>query len=146
MFVLYSISPKPFKLSFGTEWNKSKLLWCLHEIDVKCWIQTFKWFVRVVLYHRSSSLNQKWVIWSLPWCHYTSNSRQHLWSWKYHLSYQWTPRDQYKILLWNNDINLSLTCNGPDPKGTVEIVLKIDLMRYHRGNTYLKIFISVQCM
>ena len=43
IFVSYSISQKPIKLSFET-----KLLWCFHEIDVKCWIQTFQRFVRVV--------------------------------------------------------------------------------------------------
>ena len=48
MFVSYSISPKPIKLSFGAEWNQSMLLWCLHEVDVKCRIQTFLWYVRFV--------------------------------------------------------------------------------------------------
>ena len=48
VFVSYSISPKPIKLSFETEWNQSKLLWCLHKIDVKCRLQTSQWFVRIM--------------------------------------------------------------------------------------------------
>ena len=48
MFVSYSILLKSFKISFETEWNQSKLVWGLHEIDVKCWLQTFQWFKRVV--------------------------------------------------------------------------------------------------
>ena len=48
MFVSYSILPKPIKLSYEVECNQSKLLWSLHEIYVKCWIQTFHWFVWVV--------------------------------------------------------------------------------------------------
>ena len=48
MFVSNSISSKSIKLSFETEWNLSKLLWCLYDVDVKYWIQTFQWIVRVV--------------------------------------------------------------------------------------------------
>ena len=64
-FVSYSISPKHIKLSFETEWNQSSYFYakyindpmnkmnpssvrCLHKIDVKCWIQTFQWFLRVM--------------------------------------------------------------------------------------------------
>ena len=50
MFTSYSISPKPIKLLFEIEWNKSKLLWCLDEIDVKYFTQMFQWFVRVTFF------------------------------------------------------------------------------------------------
>ena len=48
MLISYSISPKLIKLSFEKEWNQSKSLWCLHDIDVNCWIQMFQWFLRVI--------------------------------------------------------------------------------------------------
>ena len=49
LFVSYSISPKPIKLWFETEWIQSKLLWSLHKIDVKCWIQMFQSVVSLTL-------------------------------------------------------------------------------------------------
>ena len=48
MFLEYSISPKPIKHSFDTEWNQFKSHLCLHEIDIKYFTQTFTWFVRVM--------------------------------------------------------------------------------------------------